>query len=321
VETRTPPDDALSELLRAVNVRSTVFCVSDLGAPWGFRVADSPVAKFHLVLDGAALLTVDGEPEPVTVLPGDLVVLAHGTGHVMQDRAGSRVRGLDRILATHPVDDAARMTYGGRGPRTSLLCGGFATGLLPPDLGGLLPRSFVVDGATTAIAHWIDPMYALLRGRRADGAPGAAAVFAKIADVFLTDALRHFLAGSEGVLAQARLAADDPPIAAAVRTLRARAEEPWTVASLARHTGMSRAAFASRFREVVGEPPMAYVARLRLSRGAGLLATSRRSVAQVARTVGYANEASFAKAFKRAYGQSPGAFRTASASARAANPR
>jgi hypothetical protein len=52
------PDDPVSELLRAVQVRSTVYCVSDLSAPWGFEVEDSTAAKFHLVLEGSCVLTL-----------------------------------------------------------------------------------------------------------------------------------------------------------------------------------------------------------------------------------------------------------------------
>lgn len=311
VQDVTPPGDALSGILHAVNVRSSVFCVSQLGSPWGFRVDTSPAAKFHLVLRGAALLTVeDGDRQSVPLSAGDLVLLPHGTGHVMQDAPGSRVRRLDRILVDHPVDAAARMTYGGRGPTTSLLCGGFDAGVLPVDVAGLLPASLVLDGGSTAIGRWIRPLFELLRDEHTDGAPGSAAVLSKIADVFLTDVLRQFLAGTERLLTSpSAAAAGDPEISEALRALRAQPALPWTVAALARHVGMSRTAFASRFRYLVGDSPIAYLANVRLSRGAGLLSSTRGSVAQIARSVGYDNEASFSKAFKRAYGRSPGAFR------------
>jgi len=52
-------DDDLSALLERINVRSAVFCLSDLGAPWGFWVDGSATAKFHLVLDGRAVLTLE----------------------------------------------------------------------------------------------------------------------------------------------------------------------------------------------------------------------------------------------------------------------
>src|SRR5262249_61703964 len=104
--------DDLSALLERINVRSVVYCVSDLGAPWGFRVDGSTAAKFHLVLDGQATLTLDDPGGTrVTLAAGELVLLAHGSGHMMQDRGGSSPRPLDHILAGGPTDPAGRPTH------------------------------------------------------------------------------------------------------------------------------------------------------------------------------------------------------------------
>jgi len=119
-----PRSDDLSALLERINVRSVVYCLSDLGAPWGFRVDGSATAKFHLVLGGQATLTLnDPGATRVTLAAGELVLLAHGSGHLMQDRSGSPARPLLHILAEEPSDQAGRLTYRGGGPRTSLLCG------------------------------------------------------------------------------------------------------------------------------------------------------------------------------------------------------
>src|SRR6516225_6241972 len=117
IERVTPPADEVSTMLDAIQVRSVVYCRSELGAPWGFRVAGSPRAKFHLVLSGAALLD-SGTAEPAPLGSGDLALLPHGSGHVMRDRSTSRVRHLDRILEDHPVDASGTMRYGGGGQKT-----------------------------------------------------------------------------------------------------------------------------------------------------------------------------------------------------------
>ena len=93
----SPGSDDLSALLERINVRSVVYCLSDLGAPWGFRVDGSATAKFHLVLDGQATLTLDDPGATrVTLSAGELVLLAHGSGHLMQDRGDSPARPLAR---------------------------------------------------------------------------------------------------------------------------------------------------------------------------------------------------------------------------------
>ena len=93
----SPGSDDLSALLERINVRSVVYCLSDLGAPWGFWVDGSTTAKFHLVLDGQATLTLDDPGATrVTLSAGELVLLAHGSGHLMQDRGDSPARPLAR---------------------------------------------------------------------------------------------------------------------------------------------------------------------------------------------------------------------------------
>jgi AraC-like DNA-binding protein len=302
-------DDALTALLREVNVRSAVYCLSDFGAPWGFRVEDSPVAKFHVVLHGAASLAL-GDGKPVTLTSGDLVLLPHGDGHVVQDRPGSPVRHLDRILADTPADAAGRLSYGGGGPRTRLLCGGFELhAALPDDLAEMLPAVLLLDAAAAGITRWLEPLFALLRQETEASAPGASAIFAKLADVFLSQALRSYLAGADPVTALEHPVSADPDIARVLKLLRARPEARWTIDDLARAAGMSRTSFTARFRAAVGVPPITYLTRLRLTRAAGYLATTTKNVAHVAHLVGYHSDASFSKAFSRAFGRPPGDYR------------
>jgi AraC-like DNA-binding protein len=305
----TNSDDGLSVLLREVNVRSVVYCVSDFAAPWGFEVERSPVAKFHVVLHGAASLAL-GNGNPVALASGDLVLLPHGDGHIVQDQPGSPVRHLDRILADHPVDGAGRLSYGGGGPCTRLLCGGFELRpSLPDDLAEILPVMLVLDAAAAGLTRWLEPLFALLREETEASVPGASAIFAKLADVFLSQALRSYLAAADPVTALEHPVSADPDIARVLRLLRSQPEVRWTLDDLARAAGMSRTSFTMRFRAAVGVPPITYLTRLRLTRAAGYLATTTKNVNHVARLVGYDSDASFSRAFSRAFGRPPGDYR------------
>jgi transcriptional regulator GlxA family with amidase domain len=130
---------------------------------------------------------------------------------------------------------------------------------------------------------------------------------AKVADVFLTDVLRQYLASTGGALPMA--ADSDPAIAEVLTVMHRRSNEPWKIAGLAREVGISRSSLATRFQAAVGMPPIAYLTRLRLTRAAGELATSTRPLADLARAAGYDNESSFSKAFARHFGQPPGQYR------------
>jgi AraC family transcriptional activator of mtrCDE len=303
--------DNLSILLERINVRSAVYCLSELGSPWGFSVAGSQVAKFHLVLAGSAVLTMsDADPDQVRLAAGELVLLPRGSAHVMHDGDAAPTPPLDIILAEHPVTRAGRMSYGGDGARTSLLCGGFSLAPgLPAELLGLLPPVLVIDAASHGITRWLGPLFGLLQDEIAGESPGGTAVLAKIADVFLTQVIRSYLSSQDAGTWPASAATADPAVGAALTALWLRPGARWTVAALAREAGMSRTAFAARFREMVGEPPMGYLARLRLARAAGYLAATDKTVQQIARLVGYDSDASLAKAFRRSYGRAPGAYR------------
>jgi AraC-like DNA-binding protein len=293
-------------MLDAIRVRSVVYCRSELGAPWGLRVRASPQAKFHLLLSGAAVLHVD-DGDGVALGAGDLVLLPYGSGHAIRDKASSRAGDLDRILGAHPMDELGTMHYGGRGPKTLLLCGGFDT-MSFDELLPWLPQMLVTNTATNGLGRWLDPMTDLVR-RRDGSKPGEAAVVAKVADVFLTDVLRQYLASSKGSLPMVVDA--DPAIAEVLTLMHQRSNEPWTIAALARQVGTSRSSLAARFRAAVGIAPMAYLTRLRLARAAGDLAASTRPLAEVARAAGYDNESSFSKAFARHHGEPPGQYRLA----------
>ena len=306
----SPPADGLADSLRGINVRSVVFCRSEFTAPWGFRVDDNAIAKFHLVLAGEAYLTLDGEDERHHLVTGDVVVLPHGTGHSLTDAPGSAAPNLEAILADHLVDKTGTMSYGGGGPVTTVVCGGFGTDALPFELAEQLPRILMLGSSRDGVSRWLDPLATLLAAER-PASPGDSAVLAKVADVFLTESLRQYLASHR--LLQVRVEAfdDDMPIATALRMMRDNPGGAWTIAHLARAVGLSRTSFAVRFRHAVGEPPMTHLTRLRLSGGAGYLTSTSRTIGDIAHEVGYDNEASFSKAFKRSYGRSPGAFRTA----------
>jgi len=129
-----------------------------------------------------------------------------------------------------------------------------------------------------------------------------------MADVIFVQVLRAFIEslpeGSEGFLGALR----EKHMAAALGLMHQRPEEPWTVARLAEEVGLSRSAFAARFAELVGEPPLAYLTRLRMQRATVLLREGA-TLSKASQMTGYASEASFSYAFRQWAGIAPGAYR------------
>lgn len=312
VDVLVPPEaDAVSDALRSLSVQSSVFCMSELHAPWGFTVEGSTVAKFHLVLAGSCWLTLD-DRAPIRLNAGDLVLLPAGDEHTLGHGTGPASVSLDELVQKSPLLEDLTLRIDGHGPVTRLLCGGFVLGVeLPHSSTSILPRVLLVDAAALAIGAWLEPVLLTLAGEAEKRRPGTQMMQAKIAEVFIAEALRSWLidALSSGLLIEAELA--DKPIAQALETIRQRFNEPWTLDRLANHVGLSRTALASRFNRRVGDSPMRYLMRVRLNHAAGLLATTRLSHFEIAHLTGYATEAALAKAFKRERGQTLGAHRAA----------
>ena len=101
----------------------------------------------------------------------------------------------------------------------------------------------------------------------------------------------------------------DPVIGRALRLITNEPAFQWSVANLAAEVGLSRAALARRFNDLVGEPPMTYLAGWRLAIAADLLLEPGSTVTGVARHIGYNSPFTFSAAFKRRYGVSPKAHR------------
>ena len=94
----------------------------------------------------------------------------------------------------------------------------------------------------------------------------------------------------------------------ALSAIHDRVNTPWTVESLAGAAGMSRSAFAARFKKLLGQTPLEYVTEWRMQKAMQLLQQRDKKLIDVARLVGYESDAAFSKAFKRVVGANPGGY-------------
>jgi transcriptional regulator GlxA family with amidase domain len=174
---------------------------------------------------------------------------------------------------------------------------------------GALPAVLVINGSDGRPVPWLAATLELLSAEIASDAPGAEEVVSRLADVLLAQALRVALterASSDGAGLGALA---DPHVGASIELIHAEPERSWTVEDLACEVALSRSAFASRFRRLVGESPKRYITRARLAHAAALLCSTEAPLAEIAPRAGYASEHSFGKAFKRSFGVAPGVYR------------
>jgi AraC-like DNA-binding protein len=252
-------------------------------APWNLSFGAQSGAGFHVVLSGSCVLEMPDQ-QPTTLGPGDLVLLPQGLAHGLK----------------HGVSGM-----------TSMLCGGYSlTGGHTHPVLGRLPEFLVLPTAAMQEAS-LRAVIDVLANELEGGQAGAPAVVPSLVEVLLSFVLRRWYqedrwrAGDPGGMAPV----EDDVVAAALCDIHSNPAHPWTVADLGARGRLSRAAFARRFTMQVGEPPIAYVTRCRMSVAAQRLLRSNDSLVVVSREVGYLSEFAFAKAFKRQYGLAPGTFR------------
>ena len=311
-----PPVDVMGDILEAVRLRTAVFGRLELGTPWRLRVPDRAYLSFYVVARGSAWLEVGaGSPgasdtEAVSLSAGDAVLLPHGTAHVVRDSEQSTAPPEDFDYSECPrVQVGEVRRFGGTGPVTSLITGHFTFSAASRNaLLASLPRVIQLPADAPKASPQLAGVVPLIVSESAAPGPGSAIVLARLADLLLVHALRLWSV-TNGQSACGLRALRDPAIGAALRLIHGRPAEHWTVARLALAVAMSRSGFAARFTELVGEPPLKYLARWRMTLASQLLRETSASIPEVAMRVGYANAVAFAKAFARLQGTGPGAYR------------
>lgn len=318
--------DALSEAMRAVRLTSALFFNGEFSAPWRFATPAqdelAPIVSpdserlvlFHLVAEGKATARTAGHDD-VSLAAGDIVVFPQGDAHEMWSGRTRRLFPGARLLPKLAKGQLATEKWGGAGEVTRIICGylGCERHADGTFLSGL-PPIFKVNVRSSPTGAWIESAIRNGASEIESERAGRLAVLAKLAETLFMETLCRYMDDlppeRTGWLAAAR----DPKVGHALALLHREPARRWTLPDLARESGTSRTILAERFAHLMGEPPLAYLARWRLQLAARQLTTTDRKVVQVAYDVGYESEAAFSRAFRRAFGMPPARYRRASTS-------
>lgn len=313
--------DPLSDVLRSVSLTGAVFLSAELGAPWGFAAPAAStvghllapgtehIVLFHLVIDGEAKVRVPGQ-EDVMLAPGDIVVLPRGDAHELWSGPRRTFTDSSYLLPRILGGELASERGGGDGPLTQFVCGyiGCERHADRLFLAGL-PAAFKVHVRGDASGAWIESAIRHLASESSAQLAGRRALLAKLAEALFIDVLRRYMAEQPSERTGWLAAARDPAVGRALAHLHREPAHRWTLAELAQRAGVSRSVLAEHFPRLIGETPLAYLARWRVQLGARLLRTTDHTVLHIARDVGYRSEAAFNRAFKREQGVPPARYR------------
>jgi AraC-like DNA-binding protein len=313
--------DPISDIFRTMHITAFGQHRLEATAPWGLiqekqaeekaspseeKHTPTDLAHFAMLSRGNCWLSVEDIADPIPLTGGDCFLLARDTSIVIRDSPRTRPRSTFRDLATKA--NANVVHYGGGGAPTTIVCGSFSfdrASLRP--ITQLLP-SFILIKADQARTLALHNTIQALASEMAEQAPGSGVVATRLAEVLFIQILRAHIASAPGRNKGWLRAVFDPQLGTALSAIHDRVNTPWTVESLAEAAGMSRSAFAARFKELLGQTPLEYVTEWRMQKAMQLLEQRDIKLIDVARLVGYESDASFSKAFKRIVGANTGEY-------------
>ena len=305
--------DPLTDLLDAPRARDAFLLRVTMAPPWAVEVRDRAPLTLVALTGGTAWFVPEGDA-PVRLDAGDLLLVRGPAPYLVADapdrspdaviHPGQRCETPDGRSLELPMRQGVR-SWGnaGDGPDTMLIGTYPAAGAVGGRLLAALPPYVV-----TRAAAWRSPLVGVLAEQVHGTGIGQAGLLDRLLDALVVAVVQHWAEGADGAPAWLR-GTRDPVVAEALRLLQDGPAGPWTVGSLARATGVSRAALARRFAAEIGEPPMGYHAAWRMSLAADLLDGGDWTVARIAREVGYDSPFTFSTAFKRHHGVAPTAWR------------
>ena len=323
----THGSDPLSDVLRAVKLTGALFFLVDASYPWGVQVPHADafssiilpraqhVVSYHIIMKGAGWANVPGVASTLFEA-GDVLVFPHGDPYSMLCEPGQPPEfDVEATMDYFREMAAGRLPFvskegGGGEPRSEFVCGFLGCDMQPfnPVL-STLPRLMRIrrseTGSDDLLSHLIDLTLVEARRRRV----GGESIRLRLSELVFVEVMRRYLetlpAHETGWLSAMR----DPSVGKVLAMLHERPAYPWTLNELAHEAGMSRSALAARFTHLIGHAPMQYLMLWRMQIAGRLLADSPIKVAAVGREIGYESEAAFSRAFKKAVGVSPAAWR------------
>lgn len=292
--------DVLTDWVRTLENHGMLLSRSSMNAPWGMHIPASPTLVLHLIQQGDCWVRMQGLPD-LHLQEGDLLLVTRGSTHQLSDLPDREVVSLAEF-ALRPPPEPDR-------PVCTLVCSQFQPDVqLGRHLVKGLPEVVFLSASERKEHPSLDLAVQLFLLESAQGGAGSDVLIRHLLDAVLIYLLRH-------LMQQAQqpgwwMGASDPQVSRALLSMHGQPDHAWTVEGLAEVAGLSRAAFARRFAETVGEPPLAYLTLWRMHLAARLLHRKDITVYQVAHQVGYTSEASFSRAFKRQHGVAPQQYRS-----------
>ena len=309
--------DWLSRLLAMMTVRGQLELRCSYGAPWQVIYGDSEPGEmpYHIVLGGSAILETPGTGKPQHLSAGDIVMLTHGSAHILHDGGGARPKPAREREALNLIISENK----GTGSRLDMLCGRII--LAPPHdrfIRAYLPARLVTHTSPTkshgkhstdgAAYEQLNGLVALMRTEAGTDNLGGYAMMNALSAALFALTMRVASESDEAPVGLLALAGN-PRLSPALTAIFSDPARAWTLPELANLCSMSRATLIRHFQDKLGRSPNDLLTDIRMALAANELKRPGISTEVVAETVGYQSVAAFRRAFSQRLGMTPADWR------------
>jgi len=299
-----PAPDALSLALQAFRLKGSASAHLAVRPPWGFSVAASQDLGLLVVTRGRMSFQMDGEDGRLELATSDVVAMPNGDAFTLRDEPSTQVVPITEAV---PCDEL-RLSMPGAQTEFIILRCALSGGCTNPVRSGL-PRLLHLSGSDASVARWLEPTVRLLALEGSAPPTGRSTVLDRLAEVILVHLIRAWIDRQSSECGGWLRAVTDRQLSPALAAFHAEPGRAWTIESLAAASGMSRSAFAARFKSLTGATPLDYLTEWRMQQAKSLIEAGEQPLKQIVASLGYASEAAFRTAFKRRVGRTPGSYR------------
>ncbi len=294
-------NDVLSSVLRSLRFNASVFFHASYCGSWDVDTSGSGRCTFHLIASGNCFLHLPDDSDAIRLSVCDLIVFPRDAIHRISDNENPNISTDETEVCD--VEET-----------TALICGyfDFDDPRRNPVINAL-PETVLVKSNDNQVEPRLQTMIDLMKSETENTTPGSDVVVDKLSEILFIYALRSYIneqTPESGILA----ALTDTHLSRALDAIHDKPGEEWTVEKLAAVAGISRAPFSKHFSELMNQPPMTYVGEWRMQLANIALKEGKKSMLEIAESVGYNSEVAFRKAFKKITGVTPGEARKKSLS-------
>ncbi|MGH8745544.1 MAG: AraC family transcriptional regulator [Burkholderiales bacterium] len=312
--------DLLSHLLGSMHLSGMVTFRAEFREPWAVSTPGTRnlaralpfrtehIIPFHVLAHGGCWLELK-DREPVWLENGDAILMPYGDSHLLRGRQEVPHVPLGQLLPPPPWADMPVIRHGGSGPETNLICGFVQCDeLLIHSFLRHLPALMHVSPGKNGNS-WLAATIRHTAFEATHAQPGAHSMLGRLTELMFVEILREHMQSLSANELGWFAAASDSVVGAALKCLHTAPFDAWSIERLAHEVGASRTVLNERFKSLLGQPPMQYLACWRLQLAAQRLKSTDAPMKTVADQAGYESEAAFSRAFKRLYGLPPSDWR------------